>query len=127
LGTPPNPPWRDTARTEVAPHDGKENSVPTEEQIREALQVVEDPEIGISIMDLGLVYDTAIGEDGKVTVTMTLTTPFCPAGPMITSQVEAVVASLPGVEKVDVDITFSPPWDPRTMASDDVKAMLGMW
>lgn len=101
--------------------------MPTEEQIREALQVVEDPEIGISIMDLGLVYDTAIGEDGKVTVTMTLTTPFCPAGPMITSQVEAVVASLPGVEKVDVDITFSPPWDPRTMASDDVKAMLGMW
>jgi metal-sulfur cluster biosynthetic enzyme len=100
--------------------------VVTEEEVREALKVVEDPEVGISIMDLGLVYDTAI-EDHLVKVTMTLTTPFCPAGPLITSQVESVVGSLPGVEQVDVDITFSPPWDPRTMASDEVKAMLGIW
>lgn len=105
----------------------EEPDVPTEDQIREAIRVVEDPEIGISIMDLGLVYDTAIGDDGSVKVTMTLTTPFCPAGPLITNQVEAVVSSLPGVEKVEVDITFNPPWDPRTMASDEVKAMLGMW
>lgn len=98
----------------------------TEEEIREALRVVEDPEIGVSIMDLGLVYDTTI-EDHNVKVTMTLTTPFCPVGPLITSQVESVVASLPEVEHVDVDITFNPPWDPRTMASDEVKAMLGMW
>jgi metal-sulfur cluster biosynthetic enzyme len=98
----------------------------TEEQIREALRVVEDPEIGISIMDLGLVYDTEI-EDHSVKVTMTLTTPFCPVGPLITSQVESVVSSLPDVEKVEVDVTFSPPWDPRTMASDEVKAMLGLW
>ncbi len=98
----------------------------TEEQVREALRVVEDPEIGLSIMDLGLVYDTKI-EDHTVKVTMTLTTPFCPAGPLITSQVESVLSSLPGVERVDVDITFNPPWDPRTMASDEVKAMLGLW
>ena len=98
----------------------------TEEQVREAIQVVEDPEIGLSIMDLGLIYGTAI-EDRHVTVTMTLTTPFCPAGPLITSQVESVVAALPDVDKVDVEITFSPPWDPRTMASDEVKAMLGIW
>lgn len=98
----------------------------TEEQVREALRVVEDPEIGISIMDLGLVYDTEI-EDHSVKVTMTLTTPFCPVGPLITSQVESVVGSLPDVDKVEVDITFSPPWDPRTMASDEVKAMLGLW
>ncbi|HVB97321.1 MAG TPA: metal-sulfur cluster assembly factor [Chloroflexota bacterium] len=98
----------------------------TEEQVREAIRVVEDPEIGISILDLGLVYGTEI-EDHNVKVTMTLTSPFCPVGPFITSQVEAVVSSLPEVEKVDVDITFSPPWDPRTMASDEVKAMLGLW
>jgi metal-sulfur cluster biosynthetic enzyme len=98
----------------------------TEEEIREALRVVEDPEIGISIMDLGLVYETAI-TDHNVKVTMTLTSPFCPVGPMITGQVESVVRSLPEVENVDVDVTFSPPWDPRTMASDEVKAMLGMW
>jgi metal-sulfur cluster biosynthetic enzyme len=98
----------------------------TDEQIREALRVVEDPEIGISIMELGLVYDTEI-EDRSVKVIMTLTTPFCPVGPMITGQVESVVAALPDVDKVEVDVTFSPPWDPRTMASDEVKAMLGLW
>ncbi|HUX87868.1 MAG TPA: metal-sulfur cluster assembly factor [Chloroflexota bacterium] len=98
----------------------------TEEQVREAIRVVEDPEIGISILELGLIYDTEI-EDNNVKVTMTLTSPFCPVGPFITSQVEAVVSSLPDVGKVDVDITFSPPWDPRTMASDEVKAMLGLW
>jgi len=98
----------------------------TQEQVLEAIQVVEDPEIGMSIMDLGLIYNTEI-EDSHVTVTMTLTTPFCPAGPMITGQVESVVMAIPGVEKVDVDVTFSPPWDPKTMASDEIKAMLGYW
>lgn len=98
----------------------------TEEQVREAIRVVEDPEIGISIVDLGLVYGATV-EDRTVKVTMTLTSPFCPVGPYITSQVEAVVASLPDVEKVDVDITFSPPWDPKTMASEEVRAMLGLW
>jgi metal-sulfur cluster biosynthetic enzyme len=98
----------------------------TEEQVREALRLVEDPEIGLSIMELGLIYATEI-VDREVTVTMTLTSPYCPAGPLITSQVESVVGSLPDVDKVDVDITFSPPWDPKTMASDEVKAMLGIW
>ncbi len=100
--------------------------MPSEEEIREALRVVEDPEIGLSIMDLGLVYDTEV-KDHTIKVTMTLTTPFCPAGPFITSQVESVLSALPEVEHVDVDITFNPPWDPRTMASDEVKAMLGIW
>lgn len=98
----------------------------TEEQVREALKIVDDPEVGISIVDLGLVYGAEI-EGSNVKVIMTLTTPYCPAGPLITSQVESVVSSLPGVENVDVDVTFSPPWDPKTMASDDVKAMLGIW
>ena len=98
----------------------------TEEQVREAIRVVEDPEIGISIVDLGLVYGATV-EDRTVKVTMTLTSPFCPVGPYITSQVEAVVAALPDVERVDVDITFSPPWDPKTMASEEVRAMLGLW
>lgn len=100
--------------------------MPTEEEVREALKTVEDPEIGLSIVDLGLIYDTEI-VDHSIKVTMTLTTPFCPAGPLITSQVESVLSSLPEVENVDVDLTFSPPWDPRTMASDEVKAMLGLW
>jgi metal-sulfur cluster biosynthetic enzyme len=98
----------------------------SEDEVREALRVVEDPEIGISILELGLIYATDI-EDHNVKVTMTLTSPFCPVGPFITSQVESVILALPDVERVDVDVTFSPPWDPRTMASDEVKAMLGMW
>jgi metal-sulfur cluster biosynthetic enzyme len=101
-------------------------AMPTEDEIREALKIVEDPEIGLSIIDLGLVYGAEV-KDHAITVTMTLTTPFCPAGPLITSQVESVLSSLPEVERVDVDITFNPPWDPRTMASDEVKAMLGLW
>jgi len=100
--------------------------VVTQEQVLEAIRAVEDPEIGLSILELGLIYNTEI-VDNHVTVTMTLTTPFCPAGPLITSQVESVVKALPDVDDVDVDITFSPPWDPKTMASDEVKAMLGMW
>lgn len=100
----------------------------TPEEIREAVRTVDDPEIGLSIVDLGLVYDTAIDDEGKnAKVTMTLTTPFCPAGPYLTNQVETVVGALPGVEHVDVEVTFTPPWDPKTMASDDVKAMLGIW
>lgn len=100
----------------------------TAEEVREAVRAVEDPEIGLSIVDLGLVYDTDIADDGKnVKVVMTLTTPFCPAGPYLTNQVESVVGSLPGVEHVDVEVTFTPPWDPKTMASDDIKAMLGIW
>ena len=98
----------------------------TPDEVLEALKVVEDPEIGLSIMELGLVYDADV-QDHHVKVTMTLTTPFCPAGPFITSQVESVVSSLPGVDDVDVEVTFTPPWDPKTMASDDVKAMLGIW
>jgi len=96
------------------------------EEVRDAIKIVEDPEIGLSIVDLGLIYDCEV-TDSNVKVTMTLTTPFCPAGPFITGQVESVVGALPGVEHVDVDVTFHPPWDPRTMASDEVKAMLGMW
>lgn len=97
------------------------------DEVKEALKAVEDPEIGLSIVDLGLVYGAEVQEDGNVKVTMTLTTPFCPAGPYITNEVESVVGSLPGVEHVNVELTFNPPWDPKTMASDDIKAMLGIW
>jgi metal-sulfur cluster biosynthetic enzyme len=98
----------------------------TETEIRDALKAVEDPEIGINIVDLGLVYGIAV-QNGTVDVAMTLTTPFCPAGPYITAQVEAVVSSLPGVENVNVELVWSPPWDPRTMCSDEAKDLLGIW
>ena len=99
----------------------------TPESVREALKPVVDPEIYISIVDLGLIRGVEVGSGGKVKVTMTLTTPFCPEGPMIVEQVKQIVAALPGVAESEVELQWSPPWDPRTEASEDVKAELGIW
>ena len=103
--------------------------MPTTEQVREALKDVNDPELNIGILELGLVYDIiAEGEHNEhVTVVMTLTSPMCPVGPLFKKSVEDKVKSLDGVQSANVEITFTPPWDPREMASDDVKMMLGIW
>ena len=103
--------------------------MPTVEQVREALSTVEDPELHIGIIDLGLIYgvDVAGPENNEVAVTMTLTSPMCPVGPMFKQAVESKVASMDGVTATSVEITFTPPWDPRTMASDDAKVQLGIW
>ncbi len=98
----------------------------TEELVRETLVDVIDPELRMSIMELGLIYDVDIDE-GNVKVTYTLTTPACPLGPVISGQIENLLMDLPGVTEVTPELTFSPPWDPKTMASDDVKMQLGIW
>ena len=100
--------------------------LPTQEELMEKLREVNDPEINLSIVDLGLVYGVEIDE-GTVTVTMTLTSPGCPLGPVIRGEAYAKLKQLPGVKDVDVNIVWSPPWDPRTMASEDVKMSLGIW
>lgn len=101
-------------------------TAPTNEMLREKLREVIDPEIGISVVDLGLVYDISY-DNGDVMVTMTLTSPGCPLGPIIRGEAYAKLRELPGVKDVDVQIVWSPPWDPRTMASEDVRMMLGIW
>ncbi len=103
--------------------------MPTQEQVYEALKEVEDPELQMGIVDLGLVYGVAVdgAENENVAVTMTLTSPMCPVGPMFKQAVLSKVESLDGVKKASVEITFTPPWDPRTMASDDAKVHLGIW
>lgn len=103
--------------------------MPTSQQVREALAEVKDPELDMGILDLGLVYDVVAEGDGgeHVTVTMTLTSPMCPVGPMFKKSVEDRVKAVEGVKTVNVEITFTPPWDPNTMASDDVKLALGLW
>ena len=93
----------------------------TEEQIIEALKTIEDPELFLDIWFLGLIYKIEI-EDTKVSIDMTFTSPMCPAGPMLKNQVETQVGELDGVEEVQVNIVFSPPWEP----SEDVKATLGL-
>ncbi len=98
----------------------------SEELVREQLKEVIDPELRMSIVELGLVYDVEVNE-GTVKVTYTLTSAACPLGPVIDGQIQSLLMDLPGVKEVVSDVTFNPPWDPRTMASDDVKMQLGIW
>ena len=100
---------------------------PTRDQVYEALMPIQDPEIRIGIVDLGLIYDAEITEQGAVTVKMTLTTPACPYGEMLISQTQKAVETLPGVTDAKIDIVWEPPWDPREMASDYAKDQLGIW
>lgn len=99
--------------------------------IGEALGKVEDPEIHISVTELGLIYGVSLpqpsDEGGKVKVTMSLTSPACPYGPMLLAAVHGAVASVPGVKDVDVDISFDPVWDPKTMCSEEAKDQLGIF
>jgi len=103
--------------------------MPTSEDVRATLKDVLDPELHLSVIDLGLIYDVSLEGDNQehVTVTMTLTSPMCPVGPQFRKEVLDKVESIEGVKSAKVDITFSPPWDPREMASEDVKMMLGIW
>ena len=95
----------------------------TQDDVVEALHGVEDPELGMDIVELGLFYDAEI--DGpKVKVTYTLTSMGCPVGPMIQEDITRVVKEVPGVEEVEVELTFDPPWTPDKM-SDDAKFILG--
>jgi metal-sulfur cluster biosynthetic enzyme len=103
-----------------------EQQAPTEEEMMQRLQAIEDPELRMSIVDLGLIYGVEY-QDGKALVTMTLTSPGCPLGGLIETQAYHVLKALPGVDDVEVKITFTPRWDPRTMATDDVKMMLGIY
>jgi metal-sulfur cluster biosynthetic enzyme len=100
----------------------------TEEQVRDALRPVQDPELAMSIVDLGLIRDISITEEGHaVLVTMTLTTPFCPEAPAIIGAVREVLRRLPGVHTRQVDLVWTPPWDPRVDMSEDQRAELGIW
>ncbi len=103
----------------------------TVEQVRGVLKTIYDPEIHLSIADLGLIYGVDVTPDGKgkdkVAVRMTLTTPACPYGPALLSKVHADVGAIAGVSDVKVDLAWIPPWDPRTMASDEAKLQMGLF
>ena len=98
--------------------------MPTREEVVEALRQVEDPELGMDIVDLGLLYDAEI-EGSKVKVIHSLTSMGCPAGPMIQDDIRSVVSSLPDVDDVEIELTWDPPWTPDKM-SDDAKFILGI-
>ena len=97
--------------------------MPSREAVIEALHQVEDPELGMDIVDLGLLYDVEV-EGPKVKVSYTLTSMGCPAGAMIQEDIDRVVSELDGVEDVQSELTFDPPWSPERM-SEDAKFILG--
>jgi metal-sulfur cluster biosynthetic enzyme len=101
--------------------------MPSDDEMIQALKAVYDPELGINIVDLGLVYGLT-KENGVVTVDMTLTSPACPLAPVIKVQAESVLChKFPAVQDVEINLVWSPRWDPRTMASEEAKAELGIW
>ena len=102
--------------------------LPTPESVMEALRPVHDPELMISIVDLGLVYGVEVTPDGrKVEVRMTLTSPGCPIGPELMAAVDHSARAVPGVEDVHVQLVWEPPWDPTKMASETAREQLGIW
>ena len=95
----------------------------TREDVIEALHEVEDPELGMDIVELGLMYDVEV-EGPKVKVIHSLTSMGCPAGPMIQEAIHDCAAALPGVAEVEVELVWDPPWTPDRM-SEDAKFILG--
>ncbi len=97
---------------------------PTADHVREALRLVIDPEIGVNIVDLGLVYGIAV-TDGEVRVDVTMTTPACPLSEYVTTNAEATIwQNVPGVRSVNVELVWEPTWRPDMM-SDEARRQLG--
>ena len=99
-------------------------TVPSKEAILEQLKKVEDPELRCNIVDLGLIYAVKI-DGGMVVIDMTFTSPTCPVGPYLLSEVEKAAKAVPGVSGVAVNVVWEPLWGPERM-SDEAKVALGV-
>lgn len=97
---------------------------PTAEVARKALRAVKDPELGLNIIDIGLVYDVAVSAEGQAHVRMTLTSPGCPAGTEIMDDVRQTLTNLDGVTGVEVELVWDPYWTPERM-DPRIRAFLG--
>ncbi len=99
--------------------------VPVSAEIaRKSLRAVKDPELGLNVIDIGLIYDVTVSDEGAAKVTMTLTSPGCPAGAEIMEDVRRTVADLEGITAVEVDLVWEPYWTPERM-DPRVRAFLG--
>ncbi len=105
--------------------DDPETSQTLRPRVVQALSTVFDPEIPVNIYELGLVYDVIVDASSRVGIRMTLTAPACPAAQILPDQVRKVVAAVPGVSDVKLDIVWDPPWS-RERMSDAAKLQLGM-
>jgi len=100
-----------------------EAALPSQEQVIEALKVVKDPEIPVNVVDLGLVYEVEVKEGGTVDIAMTLTSIGCPAQDIVKADAEIAVMRLEGVNAVNVDFIWTPPWSPAKMTEDGKRQM----
>lgn len=99
---------------------------PIEPHIVEALRTVYDPEIPVSIFEMGLIYDIRIREDGKVKVVMTLTTPSCPVAEELPGMIRRALLAIDGVTDVDLELVWDPFWKPEYM-TEESRLQLGLW
>jgi metal-sulfur cluster biosynthetic enzyme len=123
--------WRSAPAHGIIPPEQQEDAMITEELVRSALKNVYDPEIGLDIVNLGLVYGVDVQDDGKVVqIDMTLTTPACPAGPQIIEQARREVLQLKDVyqnlDDVRINLVWTPFWNP-SMMSQEARDELGFF
>jgi FeS assembly SUF system protein len=97
----------------------------TKDDVLEVLRNVYDPEIPVNVVDLGLIYDVQINNSNDVYVQMTLTFPGCGMGPYIAQQAEWAIQDIEGVEDVQIELVFEPPWSPD-LISEEARAQLGI-
>ncbi|WP_281300600.1 MULTISPECIES: SUF system Fe-S cluster assembly protein [unclassified Iodidimonas] len=115
----------DAPTTESAPAPAQMAEGDLKERVIEALKTIFDPEIPVNIYELGLIYGVAVDTSHNVEITMTLTTPHCPVAESMPHEVDRCVRSVEGVNDVDVDLVWNPPWDMSRM-SDEARLELGL-
>ncbi|MCI0530923.1 MAG: iron-sulfur cluster assembly protein [candidate division Zixibacteria bacterium] len=98
----------------------------TPEEIKEALRQIYDPEVNISIVDLGLIYNIEVKPEGDVYIDLTLTSPVCPFGEVVKEETVRILKQMPGIRNVNLNLVWDPPWDPHSMASEEAKLQLGL-
>ena len=114
-----------TEAPEAAEPRGSDQMSETEATVLDAMRSVIDPELMVNIVDLGLIYDVRVAGE-KANVSMTLTSPACPAGPQIVHQAKMAVEAVPEITESEIRLTMSPPWSPDRM-TDDARDQLGIF
>jgi len=97
----------------------------TEKDVRQALKGVKDPELGLDLVVLGLIYDIEIQDEDRVKAIISLTSPFCPVAGQIVDDVKQAIEAVEGVASAEVELTFDPPWTPERI-SPLIRASLGL-
>jgi metal-sulfur cluster biosynthetic enzyme len=98
-----------------------------ETAIYQSIQGIEDPEIGITLVELGLIYEINVDSEKKANIKMTFTSMACPAGPQLKNEVLAGALRTEGISDANIEIVWNPKWDPRVMATEDAKMQLGIY